>query len=142
MNKIILVILFFCFPALAAVTQEPCVRIYSSVDIGMYRAMIRDLKIAEEEVVRDKTEMTLLKAIPVNKKTAFYFAMQDFREIKHSSLDALVSDYSNSGAKILTVQYVYKNRSGKRNTFIGTSIVNRDECSIRFNGYLLISREF
>ncbi|MGL6020550.1 MAG: Shiga toxin A subunit, partial [Gibbsiella quercinecans] len=34
------------------------------------------------------------------------------------------------------------NANGQRDIFIASSLLNNDECSIRFNGYLTLSREF
>lgn len=50
--------------------------------------------------------------------------------------------YYTNGAKSITARYTYTNDKGKKNVFIASSLLNNDECSVRFNGYLILSREF
>ncbi len=42
----------------------------------------------------------------------------------------------------LTAKYTYFNQEGKKDVFIASGLINKDECSIRFNGYLTLAREF
>ncbi|MEY7631937.1 Shiga toxin A subunit, partial [Enterobacter quasihormaechei] len=34
------------------------------------------------------------------------------------------------------------NKDAKKDVFIASSLMNKDECSIRFNGYIILSRQF
>ncbi len=57
-----------------------------------------------------------------------------------------VSEYARSfrenNAKNIIVKFIYEDVAHKHNVILGSALVSDDECSVRFNGYLLISREF
>jgi len=42
----------------------------------------------------------------------------------------------------LTVKFTYFNKDGKQNVFIASALVNDNECSVRFNGYLTVARAY
>jgi len=44
--------------------------------------------------------------------------------------------------KIIVAKYIYRNEKNQKNIFIASSLQNKYECSVRFNGYLIVKREF
>lgn len=50
--------------------------------------------------------------------------------------------FSQDNAKNLTVKFTYINKNGKQNIFIASALVNDNECSVRFNGYITVARAF
>jgi len=52
------------------------------------------------------------------------------------------SSYFDNGAKTLLIKYTYQNAAKQKNIFVASSLVNDDECSIRFNGYVTLQREY
>lgn len=44
--------------------------------------------------------------------------------------------------KIVVAKYTYRNAENKKNIFIASSLQHKYECSVRFNGYLIVEREF
>lgn len=93
-------------------------------------------------IERDKTTVEVLNLSPVSDALAHQFAQSDAKTGKGLSLKAYLDIYHNNGAMNLTVKYTYTNAKGAKNVYIVSSILNNDECSVRFNGYLTLSREF
>ena len=42
----------------------------------------------------------------------------------------------------LTVRYTYTNANDKQNIFITSALLNNEECSVRYNGWMTVTREF
>jgi len=95
-----------------------------------------------------KPTVQVLNVSPVSKIFAQQLAKADSDADKKRNGTPLLqeSDYFESyainGAKSITVKYTLRNTKGQRSSFIASGLVNNDECSVRFNGYLTLSREF
>ncbi|MGV3345237.1 hypothetical protein ACGVWS_05635 [Enterobacteriaceae bacterium LUAb1] len=138
------IILFISYPAFAVVTPESCLDINRSVGVSMTDAMIKDFGLQEKDIVIDKTTMTLLEKIKVTEEMAAFYASQSYRsEPKHFFPESeYQSIYLQSNATNIIVKYDYVNKENKHNITLASLIVNDDECSVRFNGYLIVKREF
>ncbi|ECS1302436.1 Shiga toxin A subunit, partial [Salmonella enterica] len=44
--------------------------------------------------------------------------------------------------KSIVAKYTYINKDKEKDIFIASSFMNADECSVRFNGYITLSRGF
>jgi len=93
-------------------------------------------------IERDKTIVEVLNLSPVSEALAHQFAQTDAKTGKGLSLKDYYGIYHDNGAMSLTVKYIYTNARGAGNVYIVSSLLNNDECSVRFNGYLTLSREF
>jgi hypothetical protein len=93
-------------------------------------------------IERDKTTVEVLNLSLVSDALAHQFAQKDAKTGKGLLLKDYFDIYHNNGAMNLTVKYTYTNVKGAKNVYIVSSILNNDECSVRFNGYLTLSREF
>jgi len=146
MNKKYLVFswLFIVSSASYAVEPNPCVVAGSSVEIPVYDFMIDSMGIKKTDIVESKTKLELIDNTPVSKELATFFASQS-KDNAHDNLLSLKGYYDiymMSNPRNLTIKYTYENPNGKHNVFIGSAIVNDDECSIRFNGQIIVKREF
>jgi len=65
------------------------------------------------------------------KDTDNFVSLEEYREIYHEG-----------NPRNLIVKVSYENKESKHNIFLASSIVNDDECSVRFNGYITVKREF
>lgn len=134
------------FSLVASATTNPCVVPNSSVEIEMRRSMVRDLSINEESIIDPKMEQ--LAEAPVSKVLANQYALIDrAKDLKRKggfTLDheSYVDAYYANGAKTLLIKYTYENAAKQKNIFIASAIVNDNECSIRFNGYVILQRAF
>jgi len=92
-------------------------------------------------IERDKTTVEVLNISPVSDALARQFARKDAQN-SNLSLKDYYSIYHENDAMNLTVKYTYVNAKGAKNSYVVSSLLNNDECSVRFNGYLTLSREF
>ena len=91
-------------------------------------------------------QMEQLSSVPVGHFLAMQYAVADHNSdiqrpgVTTLSIDRYYDIYFSQQAVNLTVKYTYTSVAGKKNIYIGTSIVNSEECSIRFNGYITVQR--
>lgn len=50
--------------------------------------------------------------------------------------------YYENQVKSIVAKYTYINKDKEKDIFIASSFMNADECSVRFNGYITLSRGF
>jgi hypothetical protein len=93
-------------------------------------------------IERDKTTVEVLNLSPVSDTFARQLAQADTKNGNGLSFKEYYGIYHDNGAMNLTVKYTYTNVKGASNVYIVSSLLNNDECSVRFNGYLTLSREF
>lgn len=93
-------------------------------------------------VVRDKTKVEVLSLSPVSDAFASQLAQADMKTGNGLSFKEYYGIYHDNGTMNLTAKYTYTNAKGERNVYVVSSLLNNDECSVRFNGFLTLSREF
>ncbi len=93
-------------------------------------------------IERGNTTVEVLSLSPVSDALARQFAQADAKTGNGLSVKDYYGIYHDNGAMNLTVKYTYTNVKGASNVYIVSSLLNNDECSVRFNGYLTLSREF
>lgn len=138
--------LLILFPGGGAQASNPCVVSGSSVEIGMTSQLTEDTGLSQKFL--GAAQMEQLSSVPVGHFLAMQYAVADHNSdiqrpgVTTLSIDRYYDIYFSQQAVNLTVKYTYTSVAGKRNIYIGTSIVNSEECSIRFNGYITVQREF
>ncbi|HEY2451274.1 MAG TPA: Shiga toxin A subunit [Scandinavium sp.] len=93
-------------------------------------------------IERDKTSVEVLGLSPVSDTLARQYAQADAKAGSGLTVKDYYGIYHDNGAMALTTKYTYRNAKGASNVYIVSSLLNNDECSVRFNGYLTLSREF
>jgi len=121
-----------------------CAKVGASMYIGLTDAIVNDLKINPGQIIRDNVAVEVLSILPISKLYAEQLADYDY---KHQPLDVLdkedyLEGYTTNDVKIIIAKYTYRNIKNQKNIFIASSLQNNNECSLRFNGYLIINREF
>ncbi|WP_313485383.1 Shiga toxin A subunit [Atlantibacter hermannii] len=143
-----LVMLIAFLPMLSYAKNYGCATAGASMEISLFEALSEQLSIDTSTIVRDKTQVKILDITPVSRTYAEYLARFDFNHYhgKDKTEDTYTSiffpGYYENDVKSITAQYTYFNNKKKKAVFIATSLMNKDECSIRFNGYITLSREF
>lgn len=143
-----LVMLIAFLPMLSYAKNYGCATAGASMEISLFEALSEQLSIDTSTIVRDKTQVKILDITPVSRTYAEYLARFDFNHYhgKDKTEDTYNSiffpSYYENDVKSITAQYTYFNNKKKQAVFIATSLMNKDECSIRFNGYITLSREF
>ncbi|MFH8136144.1 hypothetical protein ABU178_18505 [Pantoea osteomyelitidis] len=115
-----------------------------SVGVSMTDAMVEDFGLQESDILLEKTKMTLLERENVTEKMALFFAQEDKKDpgLEHVKLNSLKEIYKEDNPKNLIIKYEYFNKENKRNILLGSVVVSDAECSLRFNGYIIVKREF
>ena len=146
--KKIAIILATMMPAFSYAKHYGCATAGASMEISLFEALSEQLKIDTSTIVRDKIQVKVLDITPISYTYAEYLARLDFNNYrgKDKTEDTYKSiffpSYYENNVKSITAQYTYFNSKKKKAVFIATSLMNKDECSIRFNGYITLSREF
>jgi len=141
--------LFFCLlaistSAIAVVSPESCLDINRSVGVSMIDEMVRDFDIEEQDILLNKTKLVLLAHENVTKEMALLYAKEDQKEPVMAALDMdeNIKIYREDNPKNIIVKYDFVNRQNKHNITIASLLINDYECSVRFNGYIVVKREF
>lgn len=140
----LLISLSIALTANAKLTADDCIDIERSVGINVTDAMISDFGLKENDIVLEKTKMSLLYQEKVTTPMAYYFALQDKKNpvLADLSLDDLMESYTMDNPTNLIIKFDYVNKSGKHNVLLSSHLISEGECTIRYNGYIIVKREF
>ena len=61
---------------------------------------------------------------------------------KWLSIKDYIDTYTAYNARNLLIKFTFKNKENKEDIFLASAITNDSECNVRFNGYIIIKREF
>lgn len=140
-------LLLFTLPFLPFCSYAGCASVGASMESSLFDAISKDLQIDSSTVQRDKTTVQVINTSPVSELYAESLAKADHADdVANGKSTIPESDYFSSYyedyTKSITAKYTYTDKYGKKDVFIASSLMNKDECSIRFNGYITLSREF
>lgn len=145
MKYLILAFLFLSGNTFAEVVKDDnCNSPHSSTGISMMDKMYNAMRIDTKTVVEEKTKTELISNIAVSERLARQYALESYNKNPDNWLS--VKDYkeiySNYNARNLIIKFTYENQNKKQNVFLVSALVNDYECGIRFNGYIIVKREF
>lgn len=116
---------------------------------GMLLTSIKnDLGIDLASIEYNKTTVEVLDVLPVSEVFARKMAIADSQADLKKSSDLRLSEtdyysmYYDGHVVTVTAKYTFTDKNGKRNEFISSAFANDEECSVRYNGYITLSREF
>ncbi|WP_312454977.1 Shiga toxin A subunit [Pseudescherichia sp.] len=143
---------YFCLlisiPCIAHAQHYGCATVGALMEQSLFDSVTKDLNIRPDSIQRKKTRVDIIDVSPISSVFANQLAHIDYESDKSGTGKAILSEeeyfstlYDN-GVKSITAKYIYLNKQNKRDVFIATSLMNNDECSIRFNGYITLAREF
>ncbi len=130
--------------AAAEVKDNPCVVAQSAIGISMLDAMDKDMKIDVGTILHDKTKTELITNETVTYRLAEQFAVTDKKlaNSKWLSLKDYLDIFSENNARNLIIKFTFENKSSQHDIILASALVNDNECSVRFNGYIIVKREF
>jgi len=139
-------LILLALPALSY-AQPGCEGVGAVMESTLFDRLSDELKIDTSTIQQDRTKVQLIDVTPVSKVYAAYLAKKDHDEAIAKNRATIAeseyfSSYYGNEDKSITAKYTYFNRENKKDVFIATSFMDKDECSIRFNGYITLSREF
>lgn len=144
----VIVYLLAVIPAASHAQDYGCATVGASMESSLFDAMKRDLNINPSTIIKDKTKVEILDVSSVSKLYAESLAKIDYEKDKARNKTAILDErsyfasYYENQVKSIAAKYTYINNDRKKDIFIASSLMNADECSVRFNGYITLSREF
>lgn len=143
MKNFSLALLIFCSCASAAqVTDNNCKSPVSGTATIMMDKMHEKMHIDTRKINVKETTTKLLFNEPVNDILSDYYT-----ETSHEN-EGLIEPaeykeiYSEHNPRNLIIKFIFKNNEGKEDIFLVSTIANDYECNVKFNGYIIIKREF
>ncbi|EEG9084324.1 Shiga toxin A subunit [Salmonella enterica] len=135
-------------PAISYAHDYGCATVGASMESSLFDAIKNDLNIDVATIIKDKTKVEILDISPVSKVYAESLARMDYEKDKAKNKVAILDkksyfdSYYENQVKSIVAKYTYINKDKEKDIFIASSFMNADECSVRFNGYINLSREF
>ncbi|EHI2433337.1 Shiga toxin A subunit [Salmonella enterica] len=143
-----MVCLLVGIPAISYAHDYGCATVGASMESSLFDAIKNDLNIDVATIIKDKTKVEILDISPVSKVYAESLARMDYEKDKAKNKVAILDkksyfdSYYENLVKSIVAKYTYINKDKEKDIFIASSFMNADECSVRFNGYITLSREF
>ncbi|ECC3255531.1 Shiga toxin A subunit [Salmonella enterica] len=143
-----MVCLLVGIPAISYAQDYGCATVGASMESSLFDAIKNDLNIDVATIIKDKTKVEILDISPVSKVYAESLARMDYEKDKAKNKVAILDkksyfdSYYENQVKSIVAKYTYINKGKEKDIFIASSFMNADECSVRFNGYITLSREF
>ncbi|EHE5995449.1 Shiga toxin A subunit [Salmonella enterica] len=143
-----MVCLLVGIPAISYAQDYGCATVGASMESSLFDAIKNDLNIDVATIIKDKTKVEILDISPVSKVYAESLARMDYEKDKAKNKVAILdkksyfNSYYENQVKSIVAKYTYINKDKEKDIFIASSFMNADECSVRFNGYITLSREF
>ncbi|ECT7269777.1 Shiga toxin A subunit [Salmonella enterica subsp. enterica serovar Heidelberg] len=135
-------------PAISYAHDYGCATVGASMESSLFDAIKNDLNIDVATIIKDKTKVEILDISPVSKVYAESLARMDYEKDKAKNKVVILDkksyfdSYYENQVKSIVAKYTYINKDKEKDIFIASSFMNADECSVRFNGYITLSREF
>ncbi|EEG7386123.1 Shiga toxin A subunit [Salmonella enterica] len=135
-------------PAISYAHDYGCATVGASMESSLFDAIKNDLNIDVATIIKDKTKVEILDISPVSKVYAESLARMDYEKDKAKNKVAILDkksyfdSYYENQVKSIVAKYTYINKDKEKDIFIASSFMNADECSVRLNGYITLSREF
>ncbi|ECL5298069.1 Shiga toxin A subunit [Salmonella enterica] len=135
-------------PAISYAHDYGCATVGASMESSLFDAIKNDLNIDVATIIKDKTKVEILDISPVSKVYAESLARMDYEKDKAKNKVAILDkksyfdSYYENQVKSIVAKYTYINKDKEKDIFLASSFMNADECSVRFNGYITLSREF
>jgi len=135
---------FTCAYASAGITPESCLDINRSVGVSMTEALIADSGLEINEIDLEKTKLSLISVNSVTAELADVLAREIYKtEPTHFfSVEKSKEILMESHAKNIIVKYDYVNHKNRHIVTLASLLINDNECSVNFNGYIIVKREF
>ncbi|EFT4065874.1 Shiga toxin A subunit [Salmonella enterica] len=143
-----MVCLLVGIPAISYAHDYGCATVGASMESSLFDAIKNDLNIDVATIIKDKTKVEILDISPVSKVYAESLARMDYEKDKAKNKVAILDkksyfdSYYENQVKSIVAKYTYINKDKEKDIFLASSFMNADECSVRFNGYITLSREF
>lgn len=147
-KSFILTILFISFSVVSSVKPEQCIPVKNHVGIATLFTMVEDFDIPIAQVDRSKTKTEILYTEPVNHELAMLYGKKERilsggeMSDDKTTAEQYAEGFMWNNAKNIIVKYNFYNHQGKENILIISAFVSDTDCAVRWNGYVVVKREF
>ena len=148
MKRLIMLFLFFSYSAFSTgVDPNRCIKGDNEAITIMNVHLFEDLKVAHAAVDLKKTKAEIIAITPVNHPLALMYGEKEHQlDGPNSDLVTTPEEYAqgfmDNNAKNIIVKYTYEDKQGRQNIFLASTFVSDVDCIVRFNGYIIVQREF
>lgn len=101
------------------------------------------MRIDIDSIDKQKTTTELLFNEPVDENLAHQYAIQEYRARPERWLTAkdYFDTFFSDNPRNLIIKFTFFNKE-KKDVFLVSAFVNDYECNVRYNGYIIVKREF
>lgn len=126
------------------VKDDNCKVPQSATGIEMESLMDKEMRIDTSTIDEEKTKTELISNIAVSDLMAQQYAIADFNGDPNDwlKLKDFKNIYSQDNVRNLIIKFTYENKQKKQNIYLVSAFSNDYECDVRFNGYIIVKREF
>lgn len=145
MKKIFIVLTFMpCTGYAETPKYSNCTAPQSGTGITMMDEMYRSMRIDVDTIVKEKTTTELIANNPITDRLASQYALKSYSEASDNwtSVRSYKEIFSQYNVRNLIIKFTFENKEKKQNIFLVSTLANDYECSVRFNGYIIVKREF
>nr|WP_152540228.1 hypothetical protein [Pantoea sp. IMH] len=144
MKLLIFTLLVFSVSSFASpVKDDNCKSPVSGISSSLMNDMYNTMKIDTDSIDKQKTTTELLFNEPVDENLAYQYATDDYRATPDRWMTAkdYFDTYFTYNPRNLIIKFTFFKKE-KKDIFLVSAFVNDYECSVRYNGYIIVKREF
>lgn len=125
-----------------------CVMVGVLMELLLFDVIKNDLNIDVVIIIKDKIKVEIFDILFVFKVYVEFLVRMDYEKDKVKNKLVILDkkfyfdSYYENQVKFIVVKYIYINKDKEKDIFIVFSFMNVDECFVRFNGYIILFREF
>ncbi len=147
MRYLLLLLSVFSVNSFAKISIAKCIGTEGDVGKTMLLTMKEDLNIDKSEIIISKTEAEIMSQSPVTLALAKTYGLQEKKLSGKGGDDPTTADeyakaFMLDNAKNMIIRYTYESKNNMHNILLTSAFISDSECIVRFNGYLIIKREF
>lgn len=117
---------------------DVCAKIEATIENNTFTLSTTELGIDPKQIIREQTQVKVLAINPVTP-----LLIKQYADAADANMrDVYLSIYREGNPLVMVVQYTYVNAKKQENVFISSAVVNDGECSVSFDKYLTVKREF
>lgn len=135
------------FNGIANVTVNDCIGIHGDVGIAMLLSMKEDFNLDNSAFIDVNTRIKIISEEPVTFALAKTYGLQEKNLSGENSEDSTTVDeyamgFMTNNAKNVIAEYTFENKNKLQNISLTSAFVSDTDCIVRFNGYIIVKREF
>lgn len=148
MKFIFILLTIFSFSTTANVNVNQCLGNKGDIGIAMRITMGDDLDVDKSSIVRENTSFKIIRNEPITHALAKTFGIKEWimsggdDSEDRTTPDGYAEGFMEDNARNFIVEYTFENREKKHNVFLASVFYSDVACIVRFNGYIIVKREF